>query len=68
MPPTMPVNWMTIRINNADYTLTDQRYDWITRSLGHKAPNGEWITDWDQVIKFIEQHEHKRRDVIDEII
>ena len=60
------VKFMKVRINNADYTLTDQRYDWIIRSFGHNNPDGTWETDWDQVIRYFEEFEKHKTEIKDE--
>ena len=63
------VQFMKIRINNYEYLLTDQRYDWIIRSFGHRNnATGEWETDWDQVIKYFEANERNKTEILSDPI
>ena len=49
------VNWMTLRFNNIEYTLTDQAYDWIRRF--HTDPKtGEVV--WEKMIEYFETAMH----------
>lgn len=57
------VNWMTLRFNNWEYTLTDQSYDWIRRFYTNRQ-TGE--VEWDKLIKYFEEAHISKKEIKEE--